>query len=155
MDAKVFKDYLKDRYHDQINWYDQKSIEFQKKYRLTQWMLIIFSSLTPLLILVDKLKNDIPWLSWIPVITSVLVAVLTAAIKTFRFQENWINYRTTCETLKKEEFLYNANVGDYSNTTEKETLFVERVESLISRENTLWLATQKSERSTKTQASGT
>jgi len=155
MDAKAFKEYLKDRYHDQIKWYDQKSIEFQKKYRLSQWLLIIFSSLTPLLILVDKLAKNIVWLSWIPVGTAVLVAGLTAASKTLHFQENWINYRTTCETLKKEEYLYEADVGDYSTAGNKEALFVERVESLISRENTLWLATQKSERSTKSQGSGT
>ena len=40
-----------------------------------------------------------------PIVTSVLVAIITASLKTFKFQENWINYRTTCETLEKRNSL--------------------------------------------------
>jgi hypothetical protein len=91
------------------------------------------------------MSNDLA--KWIPIVTSVLVAILAAAQKTFKFEENWMNYRTTCETLKKEIHLYKAGVAEYSTANDKEGLFVERVEALISRENTLWLIT--SERSEK------
>jgi len=72
-------------------------------------------------------------------LTSVLVAILTSVLKSFKYQENWINYRNTCETLKKEYYYYEAEIHQYGESEDKEALFIERVESLISRENTLWI----------------
>ena len=77
----------------------------------------------------------------ITVILSIILAIITAALKTFKFQEIWINYRTTAETLKKEKFHYDAGAIEYADAENKEQLFIERVEALISRENTLWIAT--------------
>lgn len=140
MDKAQFDRYLTDRYEDQINWYDKKSVWNQLWYKRLQWGLIILASITPILIAIDALSDKVAWLAAIPLTTATLVAIFTATIKTFNFQENWLNYRTTCETLRKEKFLYDAGVGAYARATDKEALFVERVESLISRENTLWLA---------------
>ena len=80
---------------------------------------------------------------WPTVMIAALVAIGTTILKTFKYQENWINYRTTCETLRKEIHFYRAGVGDYRDSDDREALFVERVESLISRENTMWLTTQR------------
>jgi hypothetical protein len=80
---------------------------------------------------------------WLAVIIAALVAIGTTILKTFKYQENWINYRTTCETLRKEIHFYRAPLGDYRDSDDREALFVERVESLISRENTMWLTTQR------------
>ena len=60
-------------------------------------------------------------------------------LETFKLQENWINYRTICETLRKEIHYYNAGIGEYEHTDNKKKMFVQRVEAIISRENTLWL----------------
>jgi hypothetical protein len=78
----------------------------------------------------------------IATLTSVIVVILTAALKTFKYQENWINYRTTCEALKKEKYLYDAGLSDYQLSDDREAQFVEKVEALLSRENTLWLSVQ-------------
>ena len=83
--------------------------------------------------------------SHLPTLTAVAVAILTTGLKTFKYQENWINYRSTCETLRKEKRFYDAGLGDYGNTKDKEALFVDRVESMISRENTMWVRTHKPE----------
>ncbi len=143
MDTENFQKYLKERYYDQVNWYDTKSAHNQKRYRRLQWGLIIFSAITPVLITLDWRLPSHAILGWIPIITSVAVAIMTAALKTFGYQENWMNYRTTCETLKKEIRLYEAGIGDYAGAKDKEAVFVERVENLISRENTLWLTIRK------------
>lgn len=149
MDKQQFEDYLKDRYYDQVNWYDRKSVWNQVWYKRLQWGLIVFSSITPILIAIDALDKKTTWLTAIPLITATLVAIFTSAIKTFNFQENWLSYRTTCETLRKELFLYEAGIGSYARTEDKESLFVEHVENLISRENTLWYETQKSQEENK------
>lgn len=139
MDRERFQKYLKERYYDQINWYDNKSLQNRTWYRCLQWGLIVLSAMTPVLIVIDWRLPTYPVLRWVPVMTSVVVAILTSALKTFKFQEHWIGYRTTCETLKKEVHFYEAVIGEYANSEDREALFVERVENLISRENTLWL----------------
>ena len=143
MDTDKFQKYIEERYYDQINWYGNKSLCNQRWYRQLQWGLIVFSALTPVLIAINWGLPTYPLLIWVPIITSVLVAILASALKTFKFQENWINYRTTCETLKKEIQFYEAGIGEYANAEDKEALFVKRVENLISRENTLWLSVHK------------
>ncbi len=138
MEKEDFQKYLKERYEDQINWYDKKSAWNQKLYRYFQWSVIVLAAITPVLVAIpcDKIR-------WLAVIIAALVAIGTTILKTFKYQENWINYRTTCETLRKEIHFYRAGLGDYRDPEDREALFVERVESLISRENTMWLTTQR------------
>lgn len=145
MDKADFQDYVNERYLDQIQWYDRKSLWNQKWYSRLQWGMIGLAAVTPVLISINFRVSSYPFLQWVPVVSSVIVAVLASALKTFKFQENWINYRTTCETLKKEIHLCRAGVGEYKKVEDREALFVERVENLISRENTLWLITAKRE----------
>lgn len=71
------------------------------------------------------------------------MAIGTIILQTSKYKENWINYRTTAETLRKEIHFYRLGSGDYRDSEDREALFVERVESLISREYTLWLTTQR------------
>jgi hypothetical protein len=139
METEDFQKYLKERYEPQINWYDKKSMWNQKMYRYLQWSVIILAAITPVLVAVE----DIKVIHWTAVFIAVLVAIGTSVLKTFKYQENWINYRTTCETLRKEIHFYQVGVGDYRDSEDREALFVERVESLISRENTMWLTTQR------------
>ena len=138
MDAQDFEGYLQDRYEYQINCYDKKAVWNQKKYLLFQWPVIVLSTITPVLVAVAPEATR-----WPAVVIAALVAIGTTALKTFKYQENWINYRTTCETLKKEISFYKVGLGDYRDAENLEALFVERVESLISRENTMWLSAQR------------
>lgn len=54
---------------------------------------------------------------------------MATSLKTFKFEENWINYRTTCETLKKEINFFNAGIDEYKDSQDREGLFVKRVEA--------------------------
>ena len=143
MDQQNFDDYLKNRYWDQINYYEVKAGHNQRIYRCLQWALIILAALTPALI--EFNLNDLigKGFGHIATLTSVIVVILTAALKTFKYQENWINYRTTCEALKKEIYLYDAGLSDYQQSDDREAQFIDRVEALLARENTIWLTVQK------------
>lgn len=143
MDQTTFDKYVRERYHGEIHWYDRKSLHNQAWYRILQWGLILLSASTPVVIALTQNANSPARLKALSLVTSVLVAILATSLKTFKFEENWINYRTTCETLKKEIYFYNAGVDEYKGSDDKEALFVKRVEALISRENTLWLSTVK------------
>ncbi len=144
MDQAAFESYVTDRYQDQIRWYDQKAVANQRIYSRLQWPLLVLAAVTPVLIEVDLRELGFP-LAHLATATSVVVAVLTASLKTFKYQENWIAYRTTCETLRKEKRYYDARLGEYRQAEDPEALFVERVEDLISRENTMWVTTHKTE----------
>ena len=97
MDAKEFEKFITERFKDQVDWYDRKAMYNQKMYKQFQWIVIVLSASTPVLVALDG------FLHWIAIAISSVVAILTTALKTFRYQEHWLNYRTTCETLKKEK----------------------------------------------------
>ncbi len=144
MDQEAFSKYLTERYEDQIGWYDRKAASNQMIYRWLQWSLIALAAITPVLIEFKPQLLIAGWVQWATV-TSAIVAILTAGLKTFKYQENWINYRTTCETLRKEKYFHEAGLGEYAGAEDKQALFVDRVESLVSRENTMWVSTHRAE----------
>jgi len=140
MQKENFDKYLKERYFDQLNWYDKKAAENQRKYKVLQGLIIILSAITPIAILAGGIFNSFA------VFTSTLVAIFTSIIGAFKYHENWVSYRTTCETLKKEYYYYQMKANAYKIASDPETLFVDRVEEVISRENTLWVNTQTYEK---------
>lgn len=138
MNKEDFEKYLKDRYNKQIDWYRKKASSSKKTYQSLQTIVVIFSVITPTLVIVGE--GDLRWLA---IISSSIVAIGASLLKTFKYHENWINYRTTRETLGKEIHYYNAKLFGYKEIEDPEALFVERVEAVISRENTLWIYVQK------------
>lgn len=138
MDSAKFKEYLTDRYNDQVLWYSNRATTNKQWYQIFQWGVVILSAAVPVLIASMPIRFQ-----WFTITISIILAIGTSALKTFKFQENWVNYRTISETLKKEKHFYDARLDDYANTEDKEALFVERVESMISRENSLWVTTHQ------------
>jgi len=136
MEKKNFDDYLEDRYENQINWYSNRASKSKLYYSLFQWSAIILSASLPVLI------ASVPE-TWqlLTIVLSILLAICTTGLKTFKFQENWISYRTISETLKKEKHFYDAQIDEYAEASDREALFVDRVENLISREHSLWVTT--------------
>ncbi len=136
MDSGAFKEYLEKRYYDQLGFYDKSSVKNQKKYKNFQWILIILSALTPVLAAINKESFNT---QFIVIVVSAIVAILTTGMKTFQFQELWVNYRATCEQLKPEIHYYNFNVGPYGVLgVDKESLFISRVESILDKERQGW-----------------
>lgn len=143
MNKKDFNEYVEGRYQSQIGWYSTRASSHKRLYVAFQWGLIIASSLTPILILVEATDKIVPAL------VAVAVAIMASSLKTFKFQETWLAYRTISESLKKEKHFYDAELYEYQEVDDKEALFVERVEALISRENTKWIEIHKSEKPKK------
>ena len=136
MDREKFKIYLKERYEDQTQWYGKRSRTNKKIYVWFQWIIIVLSTTIPALVLMTDENNK-----WIAAIFSVILAIAASGLKAFKFQENWLNYRTVAETLKKEKYYYNTDLFEYATVEDKEQFFVERVERIISKENSLWIST--------------
>lgn len=131
------ENYLRDRLEDQINWYDEKSMVCQRNYNCNKYIQIISGALVPALTPFSLLFD-----SFIFTITTAILGlfiVVSQSISSIKkFHENYIQYRTTCEVLKHEKYLYLFNVEPYDNEKEPLKLLVSRVESIISNENINW-----------------
>ena len=133
-----FEEYLEKRYEEQIKWYNKKSSQNKRYYQWFQWIIIVISSALPVLVAAMPARFEL-----ITISLSIILAITTSALKIFKFQENWLNYRTVAETLEKEKHYYNIGAIEYAAAEDKKQLFVERVEALISRENSLWMAAHR------------
>ncbi|HYV93250.1 MAG TPA: DUF4231 domain-containing protein [Chitinophagales bacterium] len=147
MDDAKFQEYLEKRYEDQMKYYDRKAADNQKKYKQWTLIVIVLSALTPVLaaisfanwpMLTDILKVTL-------VLISAIVAIGTTILKTFRYQELWTTYRETGERLRSEKYLYDARIGVYSQKDlDTQALFVDQVESILSKEHSKWTSTNQS-----------
>ncbi|MEM9273347.1 MAG: DUF4231 domain-containing protein [Cyanobacteria bacterium P01_F01_bin.143] len=126
-------EYLSDRLEDQIRWYSKKSQYNQKYYKRLRLTEIVSAAVIPFL----AGMQDFSYSKLIIGILGVVIAISAAASSLYKFQENWIQYRTTAETLKHEKYLYLTKSPPYDGEAPLKAL-VERIESLISKENTQW-----------------
>lgn len=139
MDIKLKQeDYLENRLDDQINWYNRKSSKNQKMYKGLQLASIVVAASIPFISLLEFqcVKYAIGAMG-------VLLAVFTAMSSLYKYQENWIAYRTTCESLIHEKYLYITGSKPY-HVKDSFNLLVQRVEMLISQENSSWADLTKS-----------
>ena len=67
----------------------------------------------------------------------LLIVIITGIVSLCKLQENWIEFRTTCESLTHEKYLFETKTEPY-NTEDPFLLLAQRVETLISKENTNW-----------------
>ena len=122
--------YLKERLEDQINWYSNKSSRYKKWFYSLRSLEIILASLVPILFCYFKLSK-------VSILFSVAVAIIASLIALFKFQEMWIEYRATSETLKNIKYLYKTKTHPYDDEDRFATL-VKQVEKIISFENSIW-----------------
>lgn len=131
------EEYLKNRLDDQIDWYDHKSIKNQKYFKLFQIILIVSAAAIPLLSGYLGQEETTTYLPYIIGVLGFLVAIITALLGLYKFQEIWTAYRTTCESLRHEKYLYLTKTDPYHGKNAF-NLLVQRVEMLISKENSSW-----------------
>ena len=135
------EDYLKKRIDCQIEWYDKKAIHCKKYHDNISITSIFCSSISSVICIVSLI---FPQTSMIFTIISSLISLLLTTIlaldKLKKYQELHTQYRTTCEKLKQEKFLYLTYAGEYYGNYDEENfkLFVNRCESIMSTEIGTW-----------------
>ena len=126
--------YIHDRLEDQINWYDNKSMKYQKLYKRLKCIIIVLSASIPLF--VGFIADYDIWETIVSAI-GVAIVVIEGWLSLTKYHENWIEYRSICETLRHEKYMYLTRTGIYDSDNPFKVL-VERVESIISKENLNW-----------------
>ena len=121
--------YIKDRVDGQIEWYDRKSamnnggsggsgsLRSSRQHR-SHCFVGYADSISEFKVVVG--------------ILGLLIAVIAGVLELYQFQENWTGYRTTCEALKQEKYLFLTKTQPYDQG-DSFALFVQRVENFISK----------------------
>lgn len=137
MDKEI---YLKTRVDDQINWMEGKSAWNQKIYKRLKIAEIIAAALVPMLAGYQTQTDDSRSVLGIIIgALGVVIVILSSIRQLNKYQENWITYRTTIESLKREKFLFETGAMPYNDELAFQK-FVINFESLLSKENESWKA---------------
>jgi len=126
------EEYMKSRVDNEIAWYDAKSGANQRGFKSIRLLEILAAAAIPILSTYSH--------SAVRLTVAILggtIAVIAAIMGLYQFQENWANFRATCEALRHEKYLYMTHTEPY-NVDDSFSLFVQRIESLISSEQSTW-----------------
>ena len=140
--------YIETRLDDQIEWYDKKSQNAQKKYKSNQTIEIVLAAFIPLL---SGYATDCKLIAIIVGIFGALIAIIESLTKLHKHHENWIQYRTTCELLRYHKHLYLTQTHPYNTSDETvDNIFIRNIEDIISSENSQWKVNVMEEQSKHT-----
>ena len=126
------------RLDQRIEWYDRHAAYNQRAYKVLKLIVIVTAALIPFLSGTDGFKP--PWLVGA---LGVVIAVAEGIQQLNQHHVNWTSYRSTCEALKHEKYLYLAKAAPYAGATDAHALLAERVESLMSQETAKWATLQE------------
>lgn len=127
------------RLDDQINWYGRKSAASQNTFKRIKTIEIVAAALIPFF---GAFTRDYPPSAWVTCALGILLTVLEGLLHLNQYQQNWIDFRATGESLKHEKYLYIAKAPPYAGVADARAVLAERVESLVSQEHARWASTQ-------------
>lgn len=128
------EEYIKKRLDHQIKWYSDKSATNKQLYLFCKIFEIVTAAIIPFL---SGYTDKCPYIKFAIGVLGVIIAILAGVLLVFKFQEKWTQYRTTSETLKHEKYFFETRTGPFQVENSLHNL-VERVEYLISKENSNW-----------------
>jgi hypothetical protein len=128
------------RLEDQISWYDRKSLINQRIFKRIKMIEILAAAVIPFLAALNP-----PHIGWVTGALGVLITVLEGMLHLNQYQQNWIAYRSTCESLRHEKYTYLGKASPYANVADPHALLAERIESLVSQEHAKWASAQQQE----------
>ena len=135
-----------ERLEDQIAWYDRKSISNQQYFKRIKMVEITAAAIIPFLS-----ASGLPKVTWVIGGLGVVITVLEGMLHLNQYQQNWTNYRSTCEALKHEKYVYVGKASPYAGVADPHALLAERIESLVSQEHAKWASGQQQDAKPKAQ----
>jgi hypothetical protein len=123
-----------ERLEDQINWYDLKSQQAQRRFKVMKAFVLGGAASIPVL---AGFEAPI----YVAGIIGAVVVVLEGLLHAYQYHTNWLTYRSAAEALKREKYLYLAKADVYSRSRDPLGLLALRIEGVISQEHGRWIAT--------------
>jgi len=126
------------RLDQRIEWYDRHAAYNQRAYKVLKLIVIVAAALIPFLSGTEGFKP-----AWLVGALGVVIAVTEGIQQLNQHHVNWTSYRSTCEALKHEKYLYLTKAAPYAEAIDSHALLAERVESLMSQETAKWATLQE------------
>ena len=123
-------DPIMERREDQIGWYDGKSLLDQRYFKRIEIIEITAAALISFVSAFNFRR-----VAWVPGGLGVVIAVLEGVLHLNQYEQNWITYRSTCESLKHKKYVYLGKAGPYVGSADAHAPLADRVESLVSQEH--------------------
>ena len=132
--SRVAADVTWERLNEQLDWYDRKASDAQRRYKLLKTIELIVAAAVPVIAALDAPAG-------LTAGVAAIVVVLEGVQQLFQWQALWVRYRSTAEALKHERYLYLVEAGPYRGSDRARAL-AERIEGLISQEHAGWVQAQ-------------
>jgi hypothetical protein len=116
-----------------MDFYDRSARRSKVWYQTLRVLTMVLAASIPVVAVLDGSA----------VITAVLgsaIVVIEGFQQLFQFHERWVGYRKTWNVLDQERRLYEAGAGPYHGVADTGKLLSERMTSIMSVENTDWVA---------------
>ena len=137
-------EYISTRLDPQIEWYDEKSVHAQKRYKQFQVVEIILAAFIPLLSGYTSLCDLIPIIIGI---LGAIIVIIESVTKLYKYHENWIQYRSPCKIFHYQNHLFlTLSFPKIPKAETVENIFIKNVEEIMSAENRHWKSINTAEK---------
>ncbi len=127
------------RLEDQARWYSRRSKRAWFLYKGIKIVEIVAAALIPFF---TGLK--FPHFELVVGGLGVMITILEGILQLNQYQQIWTMYRATSEALTHEKYLFLAIAGPYAAAgVNPSVLLAERIEIIMSQENTKWVSVQE------------
>jgi hypothetical protein len=126
-----------ERLNSQYKWYNDKAKSNQTWFKLLKLTQIVVAAAIPVAATLGASATAAG-------VMGAVILVVESVQQLFQYQQNWVSYRSTAEALLAESHLYKAGAGPYAGVPAPALLLADRVEALLSKERSGWVAGQLS-----------
>ena len=137
------KRFLRDRWLDQLLWFESKAGLNQRRYYVLRLVTIVGGVIVPALVSLNIREASVAdTLAWITFSVSLVVAIAAALDGFFGFGERWRTFRRTAELLKADGWQYFELSGPYAadDHTAAFPSFTAHTETLIQQDLKVFIA---------------
>jgi hypothetical protein len=137
------KRFLRDRWLDQLRWFESKSVYNQRRYYALRLVIIVGGVIVPALVSLNIRHNNVAaTLAWTTFSVSLVVAIAAALEAFFGYGERWRSFRRTAEALKAHGWRFFELAGPYIAPDHRTAFpsFAAHVETLVQQDVQAFIA---------------
>jgi Protein of unknown function (DUF4231) len=132
---------LWERLEAQIAWYDRKASANQRAYKWSKIAIIVLAISLPILAEYGHVGAFERAPAFLVGLAAGAILLLEGLQHLYKWQENWILYRATCEGLRHEQHLFHETAGPYAGLRPEQAnrVLAERTGALAMAEHSKWV----------------
>ena len=119
------------RLQQQIAWYDGQSMRAMAYYKTIKVLQLVAAATVPVV-------AGFGASGWVTGSLGSSIVVMEGVQQLFRYHEYWLSYRSACEALRREMWLFEARAGLYRSAEDPDALLAERLHGIASEESARW-----------------